>query len=305
VDPKGKNMNRCAISLCLAIFGLCIQAQEQEKTDASKIIHQFLDAWHRAAATANREVFFGSMDEDSIYIGTDAGERWRKTEFSSWAGHAFDRSCAWDFKPIERQIYISEDGNYAWFNETLATWMGVCRGSGVLKRYENHWKIKHYHLSVTVPNEIIKEFIALVGRTSKPKSQYQPVEKFDPNRDACKDIEDVIKEAAGTGKRIILDVGGDWCVWCRRLSAFLKEHPTIQDCLQQNFIMLKINFSKENKNEKVLESYPKIKGYPHIFVLDTDGKLLYSKDTGELEEGSSYSEQKILQFLQTWAANPK
>ena len=132
------------------------------------------------------------------------------------------------------------------------------------------------------------------------KGEYRPVEKFDPNRDACKDIEEGLQEASRTKKRVILDVGGDWCVWCRRLSAFIASHRSVQEALRRHFILVKINFSKENRNEQALSPYPKIKGYPHLFVLEKDGKLLYSKDTGELEEGNSYSEEKILRFLEEW-----
>jgi hypothetical protein len=45
--------------------------------------------------------------------------------------------------------------------------MGVCRGSGIVKKTPNGWKIEQYHLSVTVPNEIIKDFITLVKKADQ------------------------------------------------------------------------------------------------------------------------------------------
>jgi hypothetical protein len=45
--------------------------------------------------------------------------------------------------------------------------MGVCRGSGILTMTPEGWKIEQYHLSVTVPNEAIKDFISLVGHFSQ------------------------------------------------------------------------------------------------------------------------------------------
>ena len=50
---------------------------------------------------------------------------------------------------------------FAWFDELLETEMGICRGSGVLKLEENTWKIKHYVLSATIPNELMKQVIEL------------------------------------------------------------------------------------------------------------------------------------------------
>src|SRR5688572_28094984 len=149
------------VLLCLACIGLFLpcSAQKQKSADA---INQLLDQWHKAAADANSTLFFGSMAEDAIYIGTDATERWTKTEFMTFAKPYFDRGNAWDFKPHDRDLHVTSNGKNAWFSELLTTWMGICRGSGVLRKTKAGWKIEQYHLSVTVPNEIIKDFITLV-----------------------------------------------------------------------------------------------------------------------------------------------
>jgi ketosteroid isomerase-like protein len=133
-------------------------------------IDQFIDAWHLAAAKANANVFFGSMDDDCIYIGTDATERWTKTEFETFAKPYFDKGKAWDFKPYNRDLHVPNEGDYVWFSELLETWMGVCRGSGIIKKTPNGWKIKQYHLSVTVPNGIIQDFISLVKASDKKQT---------------------------------------------------------------------------------------------------------------------------------------
>ena len=132
-------------------------------------INKFLNAWHEAAAKADAKVFFGSMADNSIYIGTDATERWTKSEFISFAKPYFDKGKAWDFKPSDRDIHISKDKKYVWFSEVLATWMGTCRGSGILSKTRGGWQIEQYHLSVTVPNEIITDFISLVDAHNQKK----------------------------------------------------------------------------------------------------------------------------------------
>lgn len=71
--------------------------------------------------------------------------------------------------------------------------------------------------------------------------------------------------------------------------------------LHDNFVVVKINFSKENKNEKFLSKFPAIEGYPHFFVLGGDGKFLYSQDTGALESGKHHDPDKVLNFLKNWA----
>ncbi len=133
-----------------------------EMTDWETEINTLLDAWHLAAAKADEDTFFGSMTADAIYIGTDASERWLRDELKEWSKEYFDRDSAWAFTATERQVHLSDDGQYAWWNESLDTWMGVCRGSGMLQLTADGWKIKQYHLSVTVPNDKIKQFIKLV-----------------------------------------------------------------------------------------------------------------------------------------------
>jgi len=130
-------------------------------------INTFIDQWHQAASTANAKDFFDSMDENAVYIGTADHERWTKIEFVAFAKLYFDKGKAWDFKPYDRNVHVTSDGQYAWFSELLTTWMGICRGSGVLHKTTTGWKIDQYHLSVTVPNEIIKDFITLVEHYKK------------------------------------------------------------------------------------------------------------------------------------------
>jgi thiol:disulfide interchange protein len=126
-------------------------------------------------------------------------------------------------------------------------------------------------------------------------------EAFDAQRDADKDIRSAVAQAASSGRMVLLDVGGEWCIWCKRLDAFFASHASVSEFLHRNFVVQKVNYSKENKNEAVLSRYPRIPGYPHLFILDGEGKLVHSQDTGVLEEGKGYSEEKITAFLEKWA----
>ncbi len=145
------------------LLALLLSAQNTIAQLPEKEINTFLDAWHLAATEANAAVFFGSMADEAVYIGTDATERWTKAEFMTFAKPYFDRGKAWDFKAYDRDLHLTSDGKIVWFSELLSTWMGICRGSGILRKTANGWKLEQYHLSVTVPNDIIKDFISLVN----------------------------------------------------------------------------------------------------------------------------------------------
>lgn len=123
---------------------------------------------------------------------------------------------------------------------------------------------------------------------------------FDATRDAKKDLEAAKAEASKSGKRILVDVGGNWCSWCRLLDRFFSEQKALKELRDQHFVVVMINYSKEHPNTDVLSQWPSVKGYPHFFVLDASGKLLHSQNTGELEEGKGYSVEKTKQFINTW-----
>ncbi len=143
--------------------------------------------------------------------------------------------------------------------------------------------------------------VVLAQSKDAMKAESSKKEKFDPKRDAAKDIQNAVALAEKTGKRILLDVGGEWCSWCHKLDKFFEDNKDVADFLHKKYIVVKVNFSPENKNEKVLSKYPQISGYPHLFVLEKNGKLLHSQDTGLLESGDHHDRDKVFAFLKKWA----
>ena len=140
----------------------CISQKKAIKKSTSldkTTINTLLTAWHKAATNADYKGYFNKMDSVSVFIGTDATENWTKKQFANFSKPFFDKEKAWDFKTLERNIYLNDAKNFAWFDELLNTWMGTCRGSGVLEKKDNVWKIKHYVLSVEIPNDDVKKVI--------------------------------------------------------------------------------------------------------------------------------------------------
>ncbi|MBE14902.1 MAG: nuclear transport factor 2 family protein [Dokdonia sp.] len=152
--------------IILAYFLLAIpflaqgQTTTSNKTAKAKI-DQTLMAWHQAAADANFDAYFDKMTRDAVFLGTDATENWQNDAFRNFSKPYFDKGKAWSFTTLERNIYVSEDEQYAWFDEHLDTQMGICRGSGILVNEKGEWKIKHYVLSIAIPNENVKDVTAL------------------------------------------------------------------------------------------------------------------------------------------------
>jgi ketosteroid isomerase-like protein len=146
------------ILLICQLFHFLAISQEKEKAEVTRM----LDDWHKAAANADQKAYFDGISEDGIYIGTDATEIWTKQEFHEWAKPYFERGNTWSFTAIKRNIYFSDDFNFAWFDELLQFTGGVYRGSGVLIKKDSSWKLKHYVLSLPVPNEKSKSVLEVI-----------------------------------------------------------------------------------------------------------------------------------------------
>lgn len=161
-----KNLKKGWGILLSSLFLFSIACQSPPKESVTNLPNQDvledkLDAWHLAAAEADSAEYFDFMTSESRFLGTDASENWSKDQFLSFSSPYFQKGKAWSFSGFGRNWYYSQDSTLAWFDERLNTWMGECRGSGVMLMENEEVKLAHYNLSVTIENDKIQDFIAL------------------------------------------------------------------------------------------------------------------------------------------------
>ncbi|WP_434037126.1 nuclear transport factor 2 family protein [Formosa sp. 4Alg 33] len=161
------NLKHVFASVFLIFFVVVNTNAQDLKSDAfhnhdkiKQAIALNLDAWHKAAADANFNSYFNLMTTDAVFVGTDASEHWELEAFKAYSKPHFDKGSAWTFTALERHIFLG-DAHIAWFDELLNTQMGVCRGSGVMKFDGQSWKVAHYVLSATIPNDKMNAVIPL------------------------------------------------------------------------------------------------------------------------------------------------
>ncbi len=127
------------------------------------------------------------------------------------------------------------------------------------------------------------------------------VGEYDSARNPFDDLAEAATRASMEDKRILIEVGGDWCIWCHILDDFILQDNEILSVLREGYLIVKVNYDNVNRNEAFLSKYPAISGYPHIYVLEKDGSFLHSQRTDKLEDGRSYSRSNLLGFLRQWA----
>lgn len=123
---------------------------------------------------------------------------------------------------------------------------------------------------------------------------------YDPQRDPFADGHAALRLAQQSNRRVLIEVGGDWCKWCHVMDAFFDQNPDIRARLHETFVMLRINVSDANDNARFLQAFPKPLGYPHMYVAENDGSLLLSKDTADFLSNGAYSRERFLEFFDRW-----
>ncbi|MBK6380678.1 MAG: nuclear transport factor 2 family protein [Chitinophagaceae bacterium] len=149
------------ISLLLACNQKTTTPTATEITDSKKQIAAMLDSFNVAAANADYIRYFNFYTEDATFNGTDATENWDKAAYMIWAKPFFDKKTTWNFTAIKRNIYFGKNADIAWFEELLNTQMKICRGSGVVVKQGNDWKVQQYVLSTTIPNSQLDTVIKI------------------------------------------------------------------------------------------------------------------------------------------------
>lgn len=110
--------------------------------------------------------------------------------------------------------------------------------------------------------------------------------------------------ARKSGKRVIVDLGGNWCPWCRSLAAVMKL-PEARPFVDANFEVVMVNVSSAkgmtDKNNQVLKRFglSKVDGFPWLIVADASGKVLAS--SSEVTDEKHETPQAMLDWIAQWA----
>ena len=125
---------------------------------------------------------------------------------------------------------------------------------------------------------------------------------YDDKADAMQQINTAVQKAAAENKYVLCQVGGNWCPWCLRFAAFAESDTLVHDIIQDNFVYIHVNWSRENKNPEAMKylGNPARFGFPVFVILDGSGKPIHIQNSAYLEEGKGYSEAKVSEFLKAW-----
>ena len=133
---------------------------------------------------------------------------------------------------------------------------------------------------------------------------------YHPEENAEKGSATAVEQAKKENKQVLVQIGGNWCIWCARFNEFVTGDKSIDSLVQANYVVYHMNYSPENKNSNLLEKYrfPQRFGFPVFLILNGKGDLIHIQNSEYLEEGKGYSKNKVVEFFIGWtttALDPK
>ena len=157
-----------------------------------------------------------------------------------------------------------------------------------------------------------KNIVLLIAILFSLSSDAQMAQKKVYNEDInpIEQIDQAVAKAKSEGKFVICQVGGNWCPWCLRFADFITKDTAITKVINENFEYIHVNYNprKSQGEEKQAQGKALMKrldncgrfGFPVFVVLDEEGKVIHIQDSSFLEEGKSYSQEKVLRFFKNW-----
>ncbi|MBL0234775.1 MAG: thioredoxin family protein [Chitinophagaceae bacterium] len=144
-------------------------------------------------------------------------------------------------------------------------------------------------------------FIALFATISSAQDMTK-FKLYQPEENAEKGIASAVLQAKKENKHVLVQIGGNWCIWCARFHEFVTSDKSIDSLVQANYVVYHLNYSQENKNAELLKKYqfPQRFGFPVFLVLDGKGNLIHTQNSEYLEEGKGYSKNKVMEFFRSW-----
>lgn len=127
---------------------------------------------------------------------------------------------------------------------------------------------------------------------------------YDEAAEGARQIADALIEAKKEHKRVLLEIGANWCGPCRLLHAFFESEKSVNAVLKAGYVVVLID-NDHNQELSAKYFYDVDFGLPVIVILADDGLYLTTKNSDELVTGGDYNAEKTVAFLQAWAPQPR
>ena len=110
--------------------------------------------------------------------------------------------------------------------------------------------------------------------------------------------------AIKTHKRLLIDLGGNWCLDCRLLAGTM-ELPALRGFVARHYEVVTVDIGRFDKNGQVYASYGgagRLAGVPALLIVEPRSNRLVNKGKETaLSDARSMSPQGLADYLAQWA----
>ena len=121
---------------------------------------------------------------------------------------------------------------------------------------------------------------------------------YDENADANAAVDNAFARAQASGKRVMIEMGANWCSDCRILAGVLAL-PEAAKFVDANFETARVDVGRFDHNQQIPKRFnAKVNGIPWIVVTEPNGKVLAS--SYEITDGNHKTPQLMVDWLAKW-----
>lgn len=124
---------------------------------------------------------------------------------------------------------------------------------------------------------------------------------YDAKADGKAQIAAALVEAKASNKRVLVQFGGNWCVFCEALDKLIEHNPDLR-ALHDKYVAIHVD-AGANADLDDVYGKPYANGFPVMLVLDADGKLLHTQASTafQLPTSVGHDPAGVKKFLSEWA----
>lgn len=157
------------------------------------------------------------------------------------------------------------------------------------------WLFAFPALAATAPRVSVASYAELKAPLPYP---------YDERADAKAAVERALARARASGKRVLIDLGGNWCGDCRVLAATMAL-PEMKAFIGRHFEVVYVDVGRFDRNLEVPARFGvtgRLKGVPALLVVDpvSGRQLVGSQEVAALSNARQLNPQALADWISRW-----
>ena len=129
------------------------------------------------------------------------------------------------------------------------------------------------------------------------------MQPYDEHANADAAIAAAFDRAKKSHKRVLIDLGGNWCVDCVVLANFL-QLPEMHRFMDAHYEIVSVDVGRFDRNLQIPARYgftTRLKGVPTLLIATPDGKLVNGNDVFATADAHTMTPQFLADYLAKYA----